>query len=221
MMVIYTVVFSGFFNIRFNKSDSPFTFAVYLLCGLLPWTAFAESFAQANTLIRQNSNLVKRVVFPLEILPFSMVLVSIIQQLIGFLLLLPLAWLVNQHLSWSLFAILIILPLQILLFTGINWIWSSLSVYIPDIRQVTTVLLTALMLLTPIYYPEDAVPKWAAPYIRLNPFASLATMYRQSIMQGIFPNGLQFLKFAVIGLGTFMLGYFWFTKTKKGFADVL
>ncbi len=221
MMIIYTVVFSGFFNLRFGKSASPFSFAVYLLCGLLPWTAFADTFSAATSLIHSNANLVKRVVFPLEILPLTLVLVSTIQQLIGFGLLLPLAFLVNQQLSWSLLTLPMILIPQLLLFCGLNWIWASLAVYIPDIRQLTSLLLSAVMLLTPIYYPEDIVPEWASPIVHLNPFASLASMYRQAIMQGVFPDYTQYLVLTLVSFGVCMLGYFWFVKTKNGFADVL
>ena len=160
-------------------------------------------------------------VFPLEVLSPSLVLGAAIQQVIGFVLLLPLAWLVNQSLSWSLVILPVILFLQILLYTGLNWAWASLSVYIPDLRQLTGVLLSMLMLLTPIFYPEEILPDWAVPLMRLNPFASLATMYRQSIMEGVFPTVPQLLKFAVIGVFVFTFGYYWFIKTKKGFADVL
>lgn len=221
MMLVYTLVFAGFLQIRFGNSDSPFTFAVYLLCGLLPWVAFSETFSQATGLILANSNLVKRVVFPLEVLSISLVLGAAIQQVIGFILLLPLAWWVTQSLSWALLSVPLILFFQILFYIGLNWVWASLSVYIPDLRQLTSVLLGLMVLLTPIFYPEDFVPDWAAPFMRLNPFASLATMYRQTILEGVFPTYLQFLKLAVIAALTFTFGYFWFMKTKKGFADVL
>jgi ABC-type polysaccharide/polyol phosphate export permease len=118
MMTIYTLVFSGFLKIKFGVSDSPFAFSVYLLCGLLPWTAFSESFAFSTMLIGANSNLVKRVVFPLEILPLTTVLTNTLQLSIGLFLLLPLAWLVGGRLSWSvLFIPLLLLP-QLLYIAG-------------------------------------------------------------------------------------------------------
>ena len=92
MMVIYTLVFSSFLKIKFGIDDSPYSFAIYLLCGLLPWTAFSETIMGSTDLIRSNINLVKRVVFPLHTLPVTLVLVGLIQQTIGFILLLPLVW---------------------------------------------------------------------------------------------------------------------------------
>jgi len=221
MMVIYTLVFSGFFKIKFGVDDSPFAFSVYLLCGLLPWTAFAESISISTSLVTANSNLVKRVVFPLEILPLNTVLTNTLQLSIGLLLLLPLAWIVSSRLSWPIFSILILLALQIMFYTGLTWIWASLSVYIPDLRQVTSLMLTVIMLLTPIFYPVDIVPEWAHPLMRANPFADLVTMYRLAIIDGSMPGMQQFSRFFWEALLSFMIGYFWFMRTKKGFADVL
>lgn len=221
MMTIYTLVFSSFLKIKFGASDSPFAFSVYLLCGLLPWTAFSESFAFSTTLIGANSNLVKRVVFPLEILPLTTVLTSTLQLCIGLLLLLPLAGLVGGKLTWSVLTIPLLLLLQVLFYSGLTWIWASLSVYIPDLRQFTSLLLTVIMFMTPIFYPIEIVPEWAIPLMRINPFAQLVTMYRRAIIEGAFPGPNQFFWLLVVCLISFMVGYFWFIKTKKGFADVL
>ena len=221
MMVIYTVVFSSFLKIKFGVDDSPFAFAVYLLCGLLPWIAFSESISTSTTVIIGNINLVKRVVFPLEILPLNIVLVNTLQFLIGLLLLLPLAIFVSGQLSWSLAAIPFIVFLQILFYMGLTWIWASLSVYIPDLRQLTSLLLTIGLFLTPIFYPIEIVPEWAIPIMKVNPFANLIIMYRQAIMENTFPSAEQFLYLFLIAIISLMAGYFWFMRTKKGFADVL
>jgi lipopolysaccharide transport system permease protein len=221
MMLIYTLVFSSFLQVKFGNNDSPFNFAVYLLCGLLPWTAYAESFSTATTLIRTNSNLVKRVVFPLEILPFNLVLTSVIQQLIGFVLLVPLAILVNGQLLPTLLYLPLILLLQILFLTGICWIWASLSTYIPDLRQFTALLVTSLMFLTPLFYPREMIPTWATPIADFNPMAQIIEMYRKAFLTGVNIPASDFLVTGVLSIGFFMLGYFWFMHTKKGFADIL
>ena len=221
MMTIYTLVFSSFLKIKFGSSDSPFSFSVYLLCGLLPWTAFSESFSFSTALIGTNSNLVKRVVFPLEILPLATVLTNTIQLTIGLLLLLPLAALVGGRLSWSVLSIPLILLLQVLFYSGLTWVWASLSVYIPDLRQLTSLMLVVVMFMTPIFYPIEIVPAWAIPWMRLNPFALLVTMYRSAIIEGAFPALYQFFWLLAVSLISFMAGYFWFMKTKNGFADVL
>jgi lipopolysaccharide transport system permease protein len=221
MMAIYTLVFSTFLRVRFGNSDSPLTFSVFLLCGLLPWTVFSESLSTASTIIRGNSNLVKRVVFPLEVLPFSTVLTSIIQQTIGFVLLLPLAFLVNKGFHWTLLYIPLIMLLQILISSGISWFWASLCVYIPDLRQITGLLLSAMMFLTPLFYPKEAIPEKISWISDINPMAYIVEMYRKAFMTGEVIAWREFAILSAIALGLFMTGFFWFNRTKKGFADVL
>jgi lipopolysaccharide transport system permease protein len=221
MMAIYTLVFSYFLGVKFGNTDSPFTFAVYLLCGMLPWTAFSEAFGASTGVVRSNTNLVKRVVFPLEVLPFNLVLVSAIQQVIGLLLLIPLSWIVSGKLyATILFLPLILIP-QLLVSSGIIWLWASLSVFLPDLRNFTVLLTTVLTFLTPIFYPLDVVPERFRFILYLNPFTYLVTMYRQVFMDGVIPGLAGFVKLTLVCLAVFVFGYFWFMRTKKGFADVL
>ena len=221
MMVIYTIVFSLFLKIRFSTDASPFTFSIYLLCGLLPWTAFSEGLQASKDIIRSNVNFVKRVVFPLEILPLSAALTSSIQQVFGFLLLIPLVWLLTSSLHWTLFFVPVIIALQLLFAIGLNWIIASLAVYLPDFGQVINLLLTVWMFLTPIFYPLDVVPPRALIIFQLNPMAHLVKMYRGVFMTGEIPGLVTFFGTAFFCMVIFLLGYFWFMQSKKGFADVL
>lgn len=221
MMVVYTLVFSVFLKIRFGSSDSPYTFAVYLLCGLLPWNTFAEGLSGSTDLIRKNANLVKRVVFPLEILPLNLTLVSVIQQLIGFVLLLPLAYIVSGQLGWALLFAPVILLFQILFVTGVNWIWSSISVFLPDLRQATILITMLLMFVTPIFYPEDLIPARFQWLITLNPIAQLVSMYRDVVMTAQMPALPEILGTGLACLVVFMFGYVWFMRTKMIFADIV
>ena len=221
MMAIYTLVFSYFLGVKFGNTDSPFTFAVYLLCGMLPWTAFTEPFNASTGVIRSNSNLAKRVIFPLEVLPLNLVLVAAIQQVIGFVLLVPLAWIVKGAFYPTLLLFPFIMVPQLLVSTGILWLWASLSVFLPDLRNLSILLTTVLTFLTPIFYPLDVVPERFRFILYLNPFTYLVTMYRQVFMDGVIPGPAGFIKLTLICLAIFLLGYFWFMRTKKGFADVL
>ncbi len=221
MMVIYTVVFSLFLKVKFTTDASPLTFSVYLLCGLLPWQAVSEGLSRSTGVIRSNVNLVKRVVFPLEILPVNLALTAAIQQVIGFALLVPLAWWVTGGLNWTLLFVPVILALQLLFAMGLNWAAASLAVYLPDLRQFITLLLTMWMFLTPIFYPEDVVPPQALIIFRLNPMARLVTLYRGAFMKGLLPSLDGFIGAVILCLLAFLLGYFWFMRTKRGFADVL
>jgi lipopolysaccharide transport system permease protein len=222
MMVIYTMVFSSFLKVKYSVSDSPYTFAVYLLCGLLPWNAFSETITTSTGVIRGNQNLVKRVVFPLETLPVSLVLVALFQQVIGFTLLIPLAWWVTGKMNWTLLLVPLGLLIQFLLFTGLGWLWSSLSVYLVDLKQVTPLLLTVGMFLTPLFYPATAVPEWARwLVIDLNPMAKVIEFYRLIFMEGLLPPLRPLASLVIFSLAVYMVGRFWFLHTKKGFADIL
>jgi lipopolysaccharide transport system permease protein len=221
MMVVYTVVFSLFLKLRFSTDASPFTFSVYLLCGLLPWSAISEGLQVSKEVIRSNVNLVKRVVFPLEILPLNAALTSSIQQIFGFLLLIPLAWALTGSLHWTLFFVPVIVLLQLLLAIGLNWMAAGLAVYLPDFSQFINLLLMVWMFLTPIFYPEDVIPSQALFIFRLNPMAHLVKMYRGAFMTGQLPGLESFLGTACFCAFIFLLGYFWFMHAKKGFADVL
>ncbi len=221
MMIVYTVVFSMFLKIRFSTDASPFTFSVYLLCGLLPWNAVSEGLGQSTGVIRANTNLVKRVVFPLEVLPINLALTAAIQQVIGFVLLVPLAWLVSGQLSIAIATVPFILALQLLFSIGLNWIIASLAVYLPDLGTLVTLFLTIWMFLTPIFYPEDVVPREAAFVFLLNPMAQLVRFYRDAFMRGGFSDFTGLGVTFVFSLFVFLFGYFWFMHTKKGFADVL
>lgn len=221
MMAIYTVVFSQFLKVRFASDASPVTFSVYLLCGLLPWQAFSEGLSSSTHVIGSNVNLVKRVVFPLEVLPLNLALTAAIQQVIGFILLVPLAWLVSGQLHWSILFVPVILILQLLFAAGMNWIVASLAVYLPDLGQLVSLLLMMWMFLTPIFYPEDVVPKQALFIFRLNPMARLVTLYRNAFMTGVLPSPGGLIAAMALCLLVFLVGYFWFVRTKKGFADVL
>jgi lipopolysaccharide transport system permease protein len=221
MMVIYTVVFSLFLKIRFSTDASPFTFSVYLLCGLLPWTAFSEGMSRCKDVIRGNLNLVKRVVFPLEILPLNLALTATIQQIIGLVLLIPLVWIVSGNLYWTILFVPIILVIQLLFAIGINWIMASLAVYLPDIGHLINLILGVWMFLTPIFYPEDVVPPQALILFEINPMARLVHLYRGVFMSGQLPSLQYLLGTFFFCLFVFLSGYFWFTHTKSGFADVL
>jgi lipopolysaccharide transport system permease protein len=221
MMVIYTIVFSLFLKIRFTTDASPFTFSVYLLCGLLPWNAFNEGLTVSRDIIRSNLNLVKRVVFPLEILPLNAALSAAIHQCIGFLLLIPLAWAVTGNLYLTLFFVPLILLLQLLFAAGCNWMAASLAVYLPDIGQVISLLLGIWFFVTPVFYPEDVVPPRFLIFLQINPMARLVKLYRDAFMTGNLPSGESLLGTLIVCSVAFLLGYFWFMHSKKGFADVL
>lgn len=221
MMLAYTLVFSYFLKVRFGSSDSPTVFAVYLLCGLVPWNAFAEGINSACSLIRISPNLVKKVVFPVEVLPVNLTLVTMIQQLIGLGLLLMLVLVIGNGLTLWILLLPFFLLLQFMLQTGLSWLLASLSVFIPDFRQATSLFTLLLMFITPIFYPETLIPERFRFLVTLNPMAQIVGMYRRVLMEGLPPTLEQILWAGGMSLLFWMVGFVWFNRTKHAFPDYL
>jgi len=222
MLAVYTFVFSIIFRARWNTgSDSKTEFALILFAGLIVFNVFAECANRAPTTILANVNYVKKVVFPLEILPWVTLgsvlfhaAVSTLVWLIGYL-----AFFGLPH-STALLLPIAIIPL--LLFTmGISWALASLGVYLRDVSQVVVIVTTVLMFLSPIFYPITAIPERIRPILLLNPLAPSIEQARDLLFFGKMPNLLLwFISLIVAGIVAW-LGFAWFQKTRKGFADVL
>jgi len=221
MMLAYTLVFSYFLKVRFGSTDSPTVFAVYLLCGLVPWNAFSEGVNASCSLMRLSPNLVKKVVFPLEVLPVNLTLVTMIQQLIGLALLLILVLAVGGGLNGWVLLLPFFLLVQFMLQTGLSWLLASLSVFIPDFRQATGLFTLLLMFITPIFYPETLIPERLRFLVTLNPMAQIVGMYRRVLMEGLPPTLEQIAWAGGMSLLFWMVGYVWFTRTKHAFPDYL
>ncbi|QCO00413.1 ABC transporter permease (plasmid) [Azospirillum argentinense] len=222
MMGVYTFVFTVVFQARWGTSTgSKAEFAVMLFSGLVLFSIFSESLARAPGLMLENVSYIKKVVFPLEILPAVILLVALANAGISFLILEAFAIAVFGFppLTILLFP-LILLPLC--LFTlGITWFLSSLGVFLRDIKQMVSVLVTVLMFVSPIFYPVSAIPEVYRPIIQLNPLTRLLEGARDVLFWGTLPNPLGWLLSTVIAYGVAWLGYVWFMKTRKAFADVV
>ena len=221
MIAIFTFIFAGIFGARFGASQSHWDYALYLFCGLLPWTMFQETLQQSAGTIVTHANLVKRVVFPLETLPVAQTLSSLGNQLFATIALL-IAILVIQHQLHltALWSPLLVIP-QLLFTLGAAWLIASLGVFLRDIAQGITLLLMAWMYLTPIIYPESIVPERFRVFINLNPFTSLVRSYRRIFLEGAAPDWSGLAYFTGFAIVSFLVGYWWFARTRKNFADVI
>lgn len=221
MIAIFTLIFGGIFKAKFGVTDSQWEYALYLFCGLLPWNAFQEALTLSSNAITARANLVKRVVFPLETLPVSQTLAAIANQLFGTVaLLLAIALIRRQLYATALYLPLLLIP-QILATLGGAWLLASLGVFVRDIAQGITLLLMAWMYLTPIIYPEAIVPEAYRPFVNFNPFTPLMRSYRNIMLDGKMPDWWGLAYFSAFALGSFLLGYWWFARTRKNFADVV
>jgi lipopolysaccharide transport system permease protein len=217
----FTLIFAGIFGARFGASGSGWEFALYLFCGVLPWTAFQEAVQLSSQKIVSQANLVKRVVFPLEILPVAQTLASLANQLFGTIALLVLALIIQRTIHPTILWLPVLIVPQLLLTFGAAWLVASLGVFLRDIVQGIALLLMVWMYLTPIIYPESIVPERFRPFINANPFTPLIRSYRNIMLEGAQPDWRGLSYFTGFALITFVFGYWWFARTRKNFADVI
>lgn len=221
MIVIFTLIFSGIFQARFGKSGSHFSFAVYLFCGLLPWIAFSDGIQRATTVLTENVNLIKRVVFPVEALPVNVVLAAVVQQLLGTAVLLIAAFALDRTVHPTVLLLPVLLIPQLAVTLGLAWLMASLGVFLRDMAQFNQLLFMSWMYLTPIFYPEEQIPERYRWLVEFNPMAPLIRSYRRILLEGAMPDWTGLIFTGAFALICFLIGYWWFERTKKAFADVI
>lgn len=221
MLVLYTVVFSSILKVRVGISEGTEQFAIFLFCGLLPWNAFAEGLHRSTGVILENANLIKRAVFPSEILPVYPVIAGIVNELIGFGILLAALLLTGHSISPVMLLLPAILLLQVVLTTGLAWIVAGTTVFIRDLGQILGVMLTLWVFLTPIFYPPSVVPQGMRVLLTVNPMYILVEAYRSLILKGQLPSLGNIAILASISAAAFIVGYRVFTRMQPAFADVL
>jgi lipopolysaccharide transport system permease protein len=224
MLVVYTFVFSEIFKVRWGGiggDDSKTQFAVVLCVGLIVLNLFSEVFNRAPGLIVSNVNYVKKVVFPIEILPVIAIGAALFHSIISLGVLLSAFALFNGYLHWTaVFIPLILLPLVIITL-GLAWILASIGVFLRDIGQLVGIISTVLMFLAPVFYPLNVVPERFHPIIMANPLTFIIEQGREVLIWGHLPNWLGLGIYTGAAIFIAWAGYAWFQKTRKGFADVL
>ena len=224
MLVVYTFVFSEIFKMRWGGmggDDSKTQFAVVLFVGLIVLNLFSEVLNRAPGLILSNVNYVKKVVFPIEILPVIAMGAALFHSFISLGVLLAAFALFNGYLHWTVvFTPLVLLPLVILTM-GLAWMLASLGVFLRDVGQTIGIITTVLMFLSPVFYPITAVPERFRPIIMANPLTFIIEQAREVLIWGHLPNWLGLGTYTLVAVAIAWAGYAWFQKTRKGFADVL
>jgi lipopolysaccharide transport system permease protein len=223
MLAVYTFVFSGIFKARWGGGgdESKTQFAVVLFVGMIVQGLFAEVLSRAPSLILSNVNYVKKVVFPIEILPVIAMGAALFHSLISLGVLLIAFTLFNGYLNWTaVFAPLVLLPLVILTL-GLAWILASLGVFLRDVGQTIGIIVTVLTFLAPVFYPVTAVPEKLRPWIMANPLTFIIEQARDVLVWGRPPGWFGLGIYTLTAAAVAWAGYVWFQKTRKGFADVL
>lgn len=222
MLAIYTFVFSVAFKARWGiANESKVAFAIVLFSGLIVHALFAECLNRAPTLIVSHPNYVTKVVFPLEILPL-MALGSALGHFLVSLLVLVIFCVFSGaplHITGLLIPILLLPMLLIAL--GLSWLLSSLGVFLRDFAQVIVMATTIMLFLAPVFYPIDALPPLYQAMLVWNPITLPIIQLRAALLWGDSIDWAAWAVSLIIGMLIFYLGFAWFQKTRKGFADVL
>lgn len=222
-LALYTFVFGVVFQARWVESASAslFDFALVLFCGFLAFTFFAECASRAVTLVVSVPNYVRKVVFPLEILPPALLASTLFHTAAGLLVLLA-ARAVARH---GLPPTLLLLPVAalplLLLSLGAAYFLASLGVFVRDLGFVVGLLLQVATFGTPIFYPPEAVPPAFRALVVLNPLAAITDDFRRVVLWGRPPDWPRLLAWTAVTVVVALLGHAWFLKTKKAFADVM
>lgn len=222
MLLIYTFVFGVIFKARWNSQlGNHSAFALILFAGLNINSLFAECANRAPTLIISNSNFVKRVVFPLEILSWSAVSAALFHLLISTIALLAIALIVNGSLPWTVILFPIIVAVFLPFVAGTVWLLASLGVFLRDLKQAIGIITTALMFLAPVFYPKELVPPPYRELLYLNPLTVVVEASQNVLIWGKPPVWSHLAIYALASCLFAWAAFVWFQRTRKGFADVL
>ncbi|MBD2083696.1 MULTISPECIES: ABC transporter permease [unclassified Coleofasciculus] len=224
-LVIYTYVFSIVLKVKLNLKGLPAdsaTFGLWLFAGLLPWIAFTGGFLQGSVSVVSQPNLVKKVVFPLALLPLVPVLSTFIESAFGLMALIVLIALSFHTLHTTLALLPLIWLPQLLLTAGFGYLGASITVFLRDVPQTLAVVLNFWLYLTPILYPISAIPKeWQNWVLWANPLTTLAEVYRDLVLVGSVQHGAEWGCLCVVSLLLFLGGLSVYRKLRPAFADVL
>lgn len=224
MLFVYTFIFSTVFNTRWPGTiddGNKLQFAILLFSGLSLYGFMSEVLLQSSNVIINHTSYVKKVVFPVIVLPVIVTISALFNLTISLIILVIFQAFSEHFVSLTaLYLPLIILPLALCL-TGLSWFISSLGTYLRDINQIITPMVTALLFLGPILYPMSALPEIAQKYMYLNPLSFPVEQVRDVVIWGKSPSWAGLAIYSLISFSIFVAGNIWFNKIKNGFSDVL
>lgn len=224
-LLIYTYVFAIVLKVKLSLHGIPennFTFGLWLFAGLLPWISFTGGVVQAATSVIAQPNLVKKVVFPLALLPLVPVLSAFIESAFGLMALIFFVALTTHTLHPTLALLPLVWLTQLLLTTGLAYFTAGLTVFLRDVPQTLAVILNIWFYLTPIMYPASAIPEDFRGWIFwLNPIAAISEVYRDIILVGEIKHWSEWGVASAIAIMVFCCGFTVYKRLRSAFADVL
>jgi lipopolysaccharide transport system permease protein len=220
-LAVFSTVFGVFLQVRWAGTQNTFEFALFLFAGLIPFNFVSECLQRSPNLILGNPSYVKKVVFPLQVLPWVSVLVAGFQALLSMIVWLLFCLFIRGSLEpTALLVPLVFLPL-VAWAMAFGWFFAALGVYVRDVAQFVSVLTPMLMFLSPVLYPADAVPKEYRAWIYVNPVTPAVEQMRAVLLAGELPDFGSLTATLLAGVVAALLSLAWFGKLRRGFADVI
>ncbi|MDW8332468.1 MAG: ABC transporter permease [Cyclobacteriaceae bacterium] len=225
MLVVYTFVFAVVFKARWSEtsemSESRVDFAIILFAGLIVFNLLASILNQSPNLILSNVNYVKKVIFPLELLPIVVLGSALFHTLISITVLLFVQVILKRYFPFTVIYLPFVLLPVLLIGLGASWFLSALTVYIRDVAHIIGVFTNILMFVSAVFFPISALPSQFQIVLLFNPIALMVQESRNVLVFGVAPSWFVLISTTLIGWMLAMTGYWWFQKARKGFADVL
>lgn len=224
-LLILTYVFSIVLRVKLSLEGLPannFTFGLWLFAGLVPWTAFLNGFLPAASSVINQPNLVKKVVFPLALLPLVPVCAAFIESSLGLMVLILLVGIMTQMLHITLWLLPLVWIPQLLLTAGLGYLAAGLTVFLRDVPQTLGVLINLWFYATPIIYPASMIPEgWRDWVFWLNPMTAIVEVHRDLILKGEVQHWGEWGAATVVSAAVFYVGLLVYRRLRPAFADVL
>jgi lipopolysaccharide transport system permease protein len=222
MLVVYTFVFTVIFKVRWSvEVNRPAEFALALFSGLIVFQLFSECITRAPSLLLENIPYIKKVVFPLEVLGWVSVGTAFVNALLSSSILIFGYVLIKGIPPLSAVTFPFVFFPFILLLLGLVWLFSSLGVYVRDLKQVIGAIIPLFLFLSPVFYPIEALPTRFRSYIYVNPLTFIIEQLRSVLLYGSWPDIFGLSIYSAIAMLMAWMGYVWFSLTKYGFSDVV
>ena len=222
LTLVYIFIFGFVFRARVGGTiDMPLDYTAYMLSGIIPWLVFQKALGKASTVIIANANIVKQVIFPLEVLPVKSVLATIVTEIVFLFLLIIYTLIMNHTLPWTSVFLPVLILFQTLGMIGMSYLFSSIGVYFRDLKDFVLVFLSIAFFILPILYLPESIPSAIRPVLYLNPLSYMIWCYQDILYFGQFAHPWAWVVFLLGSLFVFIFGFRVFRRLKTMFGNVL
>lgn len=215
MLLVYSLVFPYIMRVQIPN------YTMFLMTALMPWNFFTQTVANSSFAVIASGSILKKVYFPREILPISVVLSNVVNFLITFIIIIVFLILSGVGLSWTILLFPLVLIVQTILMFGIAFILSSITVYARDVEHIVNVIVMALFYGTPIVYTIDMLPAQFQTLLQLNPMTSIIGAYRDVLFYQKLPDFVSLGIVAIVSVIIMVFGLWLFRKLQRNFVEEL